>query len=113
MSSDRTVYLGDLRPGAVGAAVFYVQSNGPYTVTIRSENKGILKHTEDRQLAGVRYDVSADGQSAQLTSPMTLFRNSRTPLLGERMALGIRTPASPLLFAGTYRDVIEVEVTPY
>ncbi len=113
MSADRTVYLGDLRPGARGNASFYVQSNGPYKMTIRSENRGVLTHTEDRRLAGIRYEVQADDQIASLTQAMTVYRNDRTPLLGERMILGIRTAPSPLSFAGTYKDVIEVEVTPY
>ncbi|WP_148205882.1 MULTISPECIES: hypothetical protein [Hyphomonas] len=113
MNADRTVYLGDLRPGARGNASFYVQSNGPYKMTIRSENRGVLTHTEDRRLAGIRYEVQADDQIASLTQAMTVYRNDRTPLLGDRMILGIRTAPSPLSFAGTYKDIIEVEVTPY
>lgn len=113
MKSDQTIDLGDLRLGGTGNAVFYVQSNGPYKMTIRSENQGRLLHTEDESLGGVDYRVTAGRRTSSLKEAVTVFKSEATPLLGERTVLGFRTPANPLLYAGTYRDVIEVEVTPY
>lgn len=113
MSADRTLYLGDLRPGAVGTATFYAQSNGPFRINVTSQNQGKLKHDEDRNLEGIAYQVAADGGMSNLSQPLSIFFQAATPLLGKRLDLTVRTPPSPLMFAGTYKDVIEVEITPY
>lgn len=113
MNADRTLYLGDLRPGAVGTATFYAQSNGPFRVNITSQNRGKLRHEDDRKLEGLAYQVVADGGTSSLSQPVSLFFEGPTPLLGKRLDLTVRTPPSPLLFAGTYKDIIEVEITPY
>jgi hypothetical protein len=113
MSADRTLYLGDLRPGAVATATFYAQSNGPFRVNVTSQNRGKLKHEDDPKLEGIAYQVVAEGGTSRLTQPLSLFFEGATPVLGKRLDLTVRTPPSPLLFAGTYKDVIEVEITPY
>jgi hypothetical protein len=113
MSADRTLYLGDLRPGAVGTATLYAQSNGPFRVNVTSQNRGKLKHQDDRKLEGISYQVVSEGRTSNLSRPLQLFFEGPTPLLGKRLDLTVRTPPSPLLFAGTYKDIIEVEITPY
>ncbi|MEQ9506073.1 MAG: hypothetical protein RLO80_07355 [Hyphomonas sp.] len=113
MSADRTLNLGDLRAGGAATANFYVQSNGPYRVAVRSETQGLLQHAEDRNLKGVRYQVTTGNQTTSLARPLFIFKNEATTVLGDRMSLMVRTEPNPLLFAGVYKDVIEVEVTPY
>jgi hypothetical protein len=113
LSADRTLYLGDLRPGAVGTATLYAQSNGPFRVNVSSQNRGKLKHEDDPKLEGLAYQVVAEGGTSSLAQPMSLFFEGPTPLLGKRLDFTVRTPHAPLLFAGTYKDIIEVEITPY
>lgn len=113
MSPDRTLYLGDLRPGAAGTATLYAQSNGPFRVNVSSQNRGKLEHEDDRQLEGIAYQVVTEGAMSSLAQPMSLFFEGPTPLLGKRLDFTFRTPPAPLVFAGTYKDVIEVEITPY
>jgi hypothetical protein len=113
MSADRTLHLGDLRAGAVGTATLYAQSNGPFRINVTSQNRGKLKHEDDPKLEGVAYQVIAEGGTSNLAQPLSIFFEGPTALLGKRLDLTVRTPNAPLLFAGTYKDVIEVEITPY
>lgn len=112
-SSNRVIDLGDLRDGGAATASVYLHSNGPHSMTITSDNGGRLINTDETVATSVGYGVLLEGVYSGLDQPITVFRNSPTPLSGDLVKMYFSSPPRNDLFAGTYRDVIEIEVSPY
>ncbi|MFN4101649.1 MAG: hypothetical protein ACK4GT_17945 [Pararhodobacter sp.] len=113
LPADRTIHLGDLSQGGQGRATLYMQSNGPYMVSVRSMNQGRMVHQTDPGLPSIDYQLMFDGRASSLAAPVQVFRDSQTPMLGDQSVLLFTAAAGILAYAGTYKDVIEVEVSPY
>ncbi|MCK8516026.1 hypothetical protein M0534_06765 [Methylonatrum kenyense] len=102
--------FGTLQSGLRRDVVVQVRSNSEYQVSMRSENNGRLVHEDDPQLPSIpytvqlgrqRFDLAAPGQK-QMPRPSSI-RGTSTPLVFEIGQVGN-------VFAGQYRDTVEVSV---
>lgn len=91
-----------------------VRSTGPYEVTARSLNGGVM-HRDGAQIAGpldrIGYTARLDGQLLD-ASGMTTRRMGRAGLGGRTLALDIEVTGVDSVRAGDYADTLVLELTP-
>ena len=78
-----------------------------YTVTLSSANAGVLVG-DGSGSPTASYEVSYDGQSAALSSDMTVSRSSAQ--FSKSVALGVTIAADAEAIAGNYADTITIEI---
>lgn len=105
------VNFGELKRGDSRRVSLQVRANTPAMITIESENKGRLRHKEENNLY-VDYGVHVDGEGSTLENPLVLNREIAKTIEGSAYPMDIIIGDVTSSFAGSYRDVITVEVRP-
>lgn len=88
-----------------------VRANALASITVKSKNKGRLRHRRSRGLY-VDYSVSVDGETSTLKNPLILTRSVAKTIRGSAYPMDITIGDVNGAFAGSYRDTITVEVRP-
>jgi len=92
---------------AVGAVVETCNSGDGYTVTLTSANSGRLTSSAPGSTP-IAYTVAYDGQSAALSSALTLTRNDAR--FNQSRNLAVSLTGSNQYIAGDYADTITVTI---
>ena len=103
--------FGTLKRGDSRRVSLHVKANTPAKIMIKSENKGRLLHEEQNGLY-VDYSVNVDGEASTLESPLIITRDIAKTIEGSAYPMDVIIGDITSSFAGSYRDVITVEVRP-
>lgn len=105
--------FGHIIPGDSRQINFQVRGNANVMVMISSENNGKMVNQEDALVTPVGYSIIADGIPSDLSAPLNLFRLPEKTLTGSSYPLKVTLdPMSVTPFAGIYKDIISIDVTP-
>lgn len=85
------------------------RSNAMATMTIRSDNGGVMKHS-DKDDASIGYKAVFDNQEIDLQSPFVIPNLSSTDLDGSSQALDLTIESLNTPYAGQYSDRIVIEI---
>ena len=102
--------LGEIETGETARAVLQVRANVEVLITATSLNGGRMAPL-DHTGPGVPYSLSIDGVSGALTAPLILQRRPPADLGGANYPLVFTVGEATGVFAGAYRDTIEIDVT--
>jgi spore coat protein U-like protein len=105
--------FGALSTGATRNAVVQVRATRPVSITLSSQNLGLLKHQDLPSAAGVPYALQLDGASVDLTAGG--FGLARTPALnlnGTSYPMTVTIMDTNGRAAGAYKDRLTITVTP-
>ena len=92
---------------------FQVRGNSDVDISMSSENKGRLVNTAAPDDGFINYDINADGVESDLSVPLEFSRRPDKTLNGTRYPLTITIDnMAKGAFAGDYRDIIMIDVTP-
>lgn len=104
--------FGELETGERRDLFVTVRANADTLITLASENGGVLKHEEKPELPSIGYTVTLDGEASSLAAPLLLTRPTPSGPGGTAYPLAIIIGRVEGAFAGPYRDLITVDVTP-
>lgn len=105
------VDFGELETGESKQISLQIRGNSSADITIVSENEGRLKMTNDEGVF-VNYSVDVDGETSELESPLEIIRAIEKTIRGSAYPIKIQVGDVDGAFAGSYRDIITVEVRP-
>jgi spore coat protein U-like protein len=94
-----------------------VRANGGFSVTMRSQNGGALRHVDASIDAAIAYELTIDGARVDLASRRPVPAAAATGLTGlagtlYSIAVAVAVAGGPAdAVAGTYRDIISIVVT--
>ncbi len=111
----QTVDFGELTDGKSAPPVFLdVRSTGDFEIRLTSEQRGSLTQTVAGTRWVVPYSATLGGGAVDLTalSGDTRRFGGPTAATGDRIPLDLRIGTVGNVRAGTYRDVVTIEVTP-
>jgi hypothetical protein len=106
------IAFGAAHSGQTERAYVNVWSNGSVTVSLSSENGGVLKLIDNPALPPIRYSTRFDGSDLSLEAPASLVRTPPMTVGGASYELALTLGDIARNFAGQYQDVITVTVTP-
>ena len=109
----RTLDLGTLdRPRRVGLDM-RVRANSGFSVTMQSQNGGVLRHVDASIDAAIPYELTIDGAAIDLAGRRSVpaaVAIGLTGLTGNLYSIAVAAgPADAI--SGTYRDIISIVVT--
>lgn len=109
-----TLDFGELAQNAVRNAFVQVRSTAAVDITVTSANSGSLKRVGSTYQSTVAYSLSLNGTALALsTGPKSINVNPPRTVDGTSLPLAITlTGATTGLPAGTYQDVLTVDVVP-
>jgi len=110
-SNFAVIDFGELQTGEQQQVFIQVRGNTLASIEIRSENEGKMVNTENAKFS-VDYRVDVDGELSTLESPLTLSRSVAKSLQGSAFPMTVKIGNVSNSFAGTYQDIISVDVTP-
>lgn len=88
-----------------------VRGNAKAVISLNSENNGTMVHSVNKQWT-VDYSVEVDGETSTLEVPMQLQREVAKNFRGSSYPMTVIVGDVNSSFAGKYRDVITIEVSP-
>ena len=100
---------GVLATGSVRSADLIVRSNTRYTVSVASQNGGIMRNPDPADASKVPYRFLAAGQTFVLpkaTAQPVVSRASPTPVAGRRYAISVAVDEVGWATEGTYSDIL-------
>ncbi|WP_394244666.1 hypothetical protein [Vibrio astriarenae] len=98
--------LGTLNKGDQHYAYFYLLSNANIDVTVERD-KGALYHDKKRDLK-IDYQLNFDGHNVDKRLAYTI--NNQRMLMLEHIPMKLTVGNTDFAYAGTYRDVVRIEV---
>ena len=101
--------FGEAEIGQSRRVFIQSRSNAMATMTIRSDNGGVMKHA-DRGDATIGYKAVFDNQEIDLQSPYVIPNLSSTNLDGSSQALDLTIESLNTPYAGQYSDRIVIEI---
>lgn len=103
--------FGILETGESERVFIQIRGNARASITVSSENNGrlLLEQTSNNYIG---YSVSVDGEMSTLETPLNLRRGVAQDLRGSSYPMDITIGDVKGAFAGLYKDLITVEVTP-
>lgn len=109
-----TLDFGELAQSAVRSAFVQVRSTASVQITVTSANSGALKRVGTTFQSTVAYNLSLNSTALDLsTGPKSITVNPPRTIDGTSLPLSITlTGATAGLPAGTYQDVLTVDVVP-
>lgn len=108
----RDLSFGEVTGGSVIRTAVFYQSNAAVNITIQSQNRGQLVHTDQGLPRAIPYRLTYDGVPVNLSGGAQINRPFRGLLaLREEMVLEV-APGTDR-FAGVYRDVLTLLYTAY
>lgn len=111
-SSYALIDFGKLEAGESKQVFIQVRGNAPALISVSSENGGRMKHQRLKETY-INYFVDIDGESSQLTSPLYLKRMVAKELNGSAYPMKVTIDEDiKSSFAGEYRDIITIDVSP-
>ncbi len=102
--------FGELESGETQRVFIQLRGNAPATIRVSSENGGIMKGSETD--TSVNYSVVVDKVRSELDMPLNLNRPVSKSLKGVSYPMQVIVGDVNGAFAGTYEDMITVEVRP-
>lgn len=107
------VDFGEITPGDTRNLNFQVRGNSDVDISMRSENGGKLINQSSPASSPIDYNVTADGLNSDLSDPLVFMRRPAKSLAGSSYPLSITLEnLEQGVFAGSYRDIITIDVTP-
>ncbi len=103
--------FGEMQTGETRNAFLQVRANAAAAITAVSQNGGRLVNDDAPDSPGVPYRLEIDGVAASLESPLTLQRRPPASLDGASYPMRFTLGDVSGAYAGTYRDVVTVDVT--
>lgn len=111
-SSYALIDFGKLEAGESKQVFIQVRGNAPALISVSSENSGRMKHQRLKETY-INYFVDIDGESSQLTSPLYLKRMVAKDLNGSAYPMKVTIDEDvQSSYAGEYRDIITIDVSP-
>lgn len=105
-----SINFGEARSGQTERVFVNVWSNGPVSVTLASENDGVLRLIGNPTLTPIPYKARFDGSDVSFAAPVTVVRSPPMALSGASYELALTLGDVARNFAGLYRDVVTVTV---
>jgi spore coat protein U-like protein len=108
-STSLTLDAGVLSSGIVKAADLIVRSNTRYTISVASQNGGVLKNGDPADASNIPYQFSADGRSLTLPragSQPIASGTAPTGLAGKRFGLSVTIGTVGWATEGAYSDIL-------
>lgn len=106
------IELGDPRRGAQGATAFFYRTNADVALTVTSENRGKLVHTEGASTV-VPYSAAVAGRTLRLEDGPIDLQLPFSGLNLQARTVTVTVPPTGPIFAGRYKDVLTLSFTPY
>lgn len=106
--------FGELQEGSTRDAAVQVRSTAPVTVTVLSQNTGVLRHKVlGTSVPTVPYSLSLAGTVANLVAgPLSIDRTPPLTLSGESYPLRVIVGTVAGRVAGDYQDILTISVVP-
>lgn len=105
-----SINFGAIENGEVGRVFVNVWSNTNVSVSLQSDNGGLMRHSENPALPPIAYTTTFDGDAVSLSSGATLLRSPPLSPAGASYELALTIVDANGRFAGVYQDVIIVTV---
>lgn len=102
--------FGQARQGDSRRVFVNVWSNGSVSISLNSQNQGVLKLVGNEGLPPIGYSARFDGAAANIAGPFIVQRVPPLSLVGASYELQVTLGDVQNKFAGTYKDVISVSV---
>ncbi|MEK6705238.1 MAG: spore coat protein U domain-containing protein [Bdellovibrionota bacterium] len=103
--------FAELTPGTTQTCSLLVRSNAGYSLTISSENSGILRHTSATIGTAIPYIMRVNSTAQNLSGPVEVASGSgQTSLSGIANSLGFTIDDSGQAMAGQYSDNLTITV---
>jgi len=107
------VNFGEINRGDSRNINFQVRGNTNVDIIMSSENNGKMINISAPDTLPINYSVTADGIQSDLSTPLEFTRRPNKTLNGSSYPLVITLDAMETgAFAGQYRDIISIDVTP-
>lgn len=107
------VDFGELKSGDSRNINFQIRGNSDVDISMSSENNGKLINLDSPASSPINYMINADGLPSDLSEPLVFTRRPAKSLAGTSYPLSITLDNMEQgVFAGSYRDIITVDVTP-
>lgn len=104
--------LGDLTAGAEITDQFFYRTNSALSVSVFSENHGVLVHSLGKGFGEIPYAAFLSGKRLTLSAPSVVTLDLRNGhLQSEEMRVAVEP--QPARYAGIYRDTLTLEFTPF
>lgn len=113
-SSVEVVDFGEAETGATRRIFVQVRANAPSTLTISSENKGVMRLLADvENPTTIPYAVELDGEPVDLTKLWTSDVDPPRTLAGASLPMVFTLGRVEGQMAGRYEDLITIDVSPH
>jgi len=108
-----TLDFGQIVFGDSRQVQFQIRGNAEVNVEMSSENGGFMVNQTNAEISPIPYTVDADGVISDMRTPLTFMRRPEKSLDGSRYPLKV-TIEEPEggAYAGQYRDILSIDVTP-
>ena len=104
--------LGEVTAGAQITDQFFYRTNSALSVSVLSENHGVLVHSLGKGFGEIPYAAFLSGKPLTLSAPSVVTLDLRNgPLQSEEMRVAVEP--QPARYAGIYRDTLTLEFTPF
>ncbi|MEL6361685.1 MAG: hypothetical protein AAFR21_11425 [Pseudomonadota bacterium] len=110
-----TIDFGELETGEQESVFIQVRANTQVSLTLDSENKGVLKHKQDTVSlkTSVGYRLDLDGENIDLSGgPATISKAVGNNVAGNNFQVDVTIGEVAGKVAGPYEDVITITVSP-
>lgn len=112
-TSFSVVDFGEIQGGDSRTVNFQIRGNSDVDISMESENRGRLINLTAPDASAIPYQVTADGLHSSLASPLNFSRRPEKTLAGSSYPLTITLDdMAGGVYAGQYRDIISIDVTP-
>lgn len=108
----RRLDLGDVSAGAQKTDSFAYHTNAPLSVSVHSDNGGVLVHSLGRDYGQIPYSAYLSGRPLSLARPSILSLDLRNTEVQSEQLKVVVAP-QPARYAGQYSDTLTLEFTPY
>jgi hypothetical protein len=108
----RDLSFGEVSAGSVISTAIYYQSNAAANITIQSQNRGRLVHTQQGPGRAIAYRLTYAGVPVDLSNGAQINRPFRG-LVALRDEMVLEVAPGTDRFAGDYRDVLNLLYTAY
>jgi len=103
--------FNELQTGETQQVFIQVRGNTRAEIKIESENGGVMRSREDQSLF-VDYTVNLDGVKSTLATPLSIVRHVAPNKRGSAYKMKVRVGNVERAFAGSYQDIIHINVSP-
>lgn len=102
--------FGQGRQGDTRRVFVNVWSNGSVSISLASQNQGVLKLVGNEHLPAIKYSARFDGSAVSLGGPYIVQRSPPLSLIGASYELAVTLGEVQNKFAGLYKDVVSINI---